>query len=74
MKMPEVSVILFNENDVITLVNEHFIQFDQFYSKNVFHLTFSLKKNEIATLQLNIDNTDFLQIYQVFTRFLSNKT
>ena len=60
-------ISIFNENDVITLVNEHFIQFDQFYSKNVFHLTFSLKKNEIATLQLNIDNTDFLQMITVTT-------
>ena len=58
-------ISVFNENDTITLTNEHFIQFDQFYSKNIFSLTFSIKKNEVATLQLNIDNPDFAQMITI---------
>ena len=59
-------ISIFNEQDTIVLTNEQYIQFSQFYSKNLFNLEFTHKKNEVATLELNINNSDFPQIITVY--------
>ena len=59
-------ISIFNEQDTIILTNEQYIQFSQFYSKNLFNLEFTHKKNEVATLELNINNSDFPQIITVY--------
>ena len=58
-------ISIFSEKDTIVLANEQYIEFDQFFSLNNFSLKISPKKNEIATLQLNMDNADFSQIITI---------
>ena len=60
-------ILVFNEEDLITLTNGQYIQFNQFYSKKTFNLFFSHKKNEVATLQLNTDNADFVQLITIYS-------
>ena len=60
-------ISIFNEQDTIVLKNEQYIQFSQFFSKNCFNLEISHKKNEIVTLDLNINNNDFPQIITIYT-------
>ena len=54
-------ISIFNELDNINLENENYIIIDKFYSENMFIFTFSHKKEEIVTLELNTDNIDFYQ-------------
>ena len=58
-------ISIFNENETIELGKEQYVEFNQFFSKNIFLIKISPKKNEIVTLQLNIDNADFSQIITI---------
>ena len=58
-------ISIFSENDTIVLANEQYVEFNQFFSKNIFLLKITPKKNEVATLQLNMDSTDFSQIITI---------
>ena len=59
-------ISIFNEQDKILLENEKHNNFDKYYSKNNFNLAFSHKKNEVVTLELNIDNPDFIQYISIY--------
>ncbi len=60
-------ISIYSESDIITLANEQYIEFSQFFSKNVFYLKFTTKQTEIATLQLNTNNADFSQLITITT-------
>ena len=59
-------ISIFNEQDNILLEKEKYITFDKYYSKNFFNLKFSHKKNEYVALELNIDNSEFLQYISIY--------
>ena len=59
-------ISIFNEQDIIELTNENYIFFNSFYSKKSFYLQFSHKKDEIATLELNIQNTEYSQFISIY--------
>ena len=59
-------ISIFNEQDPILLQNERFITIEKFYSKNKFSFYFSTKKNEMAILDLNIDNENFFQLISIY--------
>ena len=54
-------ISIFNELDNINLENEQYINIDKFYSENMFIFTFSHKKEEVVTLELNTNNIYFYQ-------------
>ena len=54
-------ISIFNELDNINLENEQYITIDKFYSENMFIFTFSHKKEEVVTLELNTNNIYFYQ-------------
>ena len=58
-------ISIFNEQDTILLPSEKHITIDKFYSKNQFSFSFSHTKNEIVTLELNINNVEFYQIVKI---------
>lgn len=64
-------ISIFNEEDTILLQNEKFFSFDKFYSKNIYYFSFFHTKNEVVTLELNTDNTDFYQYISILS--LSDK-
>lgn len=59
-------ISIFNEQDEINLVKEKFVIMEKFYSKNKYYFSFSHTKNEIVTLDLNINNTDFYQDVYIY--------
>ena len=59
-------ISIFNEKDTFILENEKYILYESFYSTKAFNLTFSFKKNEIATLEFNIQNQDYEQIISIY--------
>ena len=59
-------ISIFNEQDKILLEKEKPITFDKYYSKNFFNLKFSHIKNEVVTLELNIDNSEFIQYISIY--------
>ena len=64
-------ISIFNEQDTILLQKEQILTINKFYSKNLFYISFSHYKNEVITLELNIDNVEFTQyitIYSVGTK------
>lgn len=60
-------ISIFNEQDIIPLQSEGILTLDKFYSKNVFYLSFSHTKNEIVTLELNINNIEFSQYISIYS-------
>ena len=59
-------ITIFNEQDEINLIKEKFIIMEKFYSKNKYYFSFSHTKNEIVTLDLNINDTDFYQDVYIY--------
>ena len=59
-------ISIFNEQDIISLVNEKYILIEKFYSKNKYKFSFSHTKNEIVTLELNINNKQFSQYISIY--------
>ena len=59
-------ISIFNEQDTYELQNEKFILFNSFYSKKSFNLEFSVSKNQLATLELNIQDPDYSQIVNIY--------
>ena len=59
-------ISIFNEQDKILLEKEKYITFDKYYSQNYFNLAFSHTKNEFVTLELNIDNSEFIQYISIY--------
>ena len=59
-------ISIFNEQDEINLVKEKFVIMEKFYSKNKYYFSFSHTKNEIVTLDLNINDTDFYQDVYIY--------
>lgn len=61
-------ISVFNEQDEINLVKEKFVMMEKFYSKNKYYFSFSHTKNEIVTLDLNINDTDFYQNVSIYKK------
>ena len=60
-------ISIFNEQDTILLQKEQILTINKFYSKNVFYILFSHYKNEVITLELNIDNVEFTQYIAIYS-------
>ena len=60
-------ISIFNEQDTILLPSEKHITIDKFYSKNKFLFSFSHTKNEIVTLELNINDVEFYQFVYIYS-------
>ena len=60
-------ISVFNEKDIIALETEKSISIDKFYSQNVYYFSFSHKKNEMATIEINTDDIDFDQYIAIYS-------
>jgi len=61
-------ISIFNEQDFISLENEKFINIDKFYSKKKYSFTFSHKKEQVVSLELNSYNTQYSQYVSIYHR------
>ena len=58
---------IFNELDTIHLQNEEILTIDKFYSKNIVRVHFTHRKDEKVTLDLNINNAEFMQYIRIYS-------
>ena len=59
-------ISIFNEKDVIELVSEKYISIEKFYSQNAFYFSFFHNKDEMATIELNINDIDFYEYIEIY--------